>query len=116
MNQVLMGREQASYLENCVTLIGQFCLETASLVLVFSERSCVAVAQVDAEEVGSQEHDDDEGTFEAENALGERLQVNVEYAMEVCDGVDGTHEQLQDEGEGPRVPYTGVEMQKGMRR
>ena len=91
-------------------------METASLVLVFSERSCVAVAQVDAEEVGSQEHDDDEGTFEAENALGERLQVDVEYAMEVCDGVDGTHEQLQDEGEGPWVSYAGVEMQKGMRR
>ncbi len=76
----------------------------------------MVVAQVYAEKVGAKEHDDKQSAFQAEDALGEGVQGNVEYAVVICNGVNGTDKQLENEGEGPRMPYAGVEMQNRMIR
>ena len=70
----------------------------------------VKVAEVNADEVRPEEHDDDHGAFQAEHAFGKGVEGDVEDAVEVGDGVHGAHQDLEDEGEGAGVPYAGVEV------
>lgn len=87
-----------------------------SPLLALAERSGVAVAHVNDEEIGAQEHHDQHGTFETEHAHREGVQNNVEDAVEVGERHDRADEEFDDEGEGPRMPYAGIEVQNGVIR
>ena len=93
-NHVLMGREAASNLMARKSHVrgGDGARRIAfAPALMPPDRGGVQVAEVNADEVRPEEHDDNHGAFQAEHAFGEGVEGDVEDAVEVGDGVHGAH-------------------------